>query len=135
MTKQTIINLGAIEDIPLGQGRCFIVQNDEIAVFRSRSQAIFAIENRCPHRRGLLAEGIMGNDKVVCPLHGHKFDLATGKGSEGMECVRTFKVWQENGQILLEYPIAINVEKKCEDHYAEIVLSANSKIYYREERK
>jgi nitrite reductase (NADH) small subunit len=95
------INLGSIEKIPLGQGRCFIVGSEEIAVFRQRDGRFFAVQNRCPHRQGPLAEGIMGGGKVICPLHSHKFDLETGSGSEPHECVKTFPVREVAGEIHL----------------------------------
>jgi nitrite reductase (NADH) small subunit len=99
------IDLGLLEQIPLGLGRCFQVKGEEIAVFRPRSGELKAIDNRCPHKKGPLAEGIIGNNKVVCPLHGHKFDLSTGEGSEAQECLRVFKVREVNGKILLEWPV------------------------------
>ena len=102
MNKE-VINLGSIDQIPLGQGRCFVINKQEIAVFRSRGGEIFAVENKCPHRGGPLAEGIIGNGVVVCPLHGHKFNLQTGLGSDGHECVKTFPVREEKGTILIEY--------------------------------
>ena len=98
-----IVNLGSVAQIPMGQGMCFIINGDEVAVFRARDGRIFAIENRCPHRRGPLAEGVIGKGVVVCPLHGHKFNLATGEGSESKECVRTFKVTEVDQEILIEY--------------------------------
>lgn len=104
MRTSYLVNLGNVNDIPLGQGVCYIVKGEEIAVFRSREGKIFAVENRCPHRRGPLAEGVMGNGKVICPLHGHKFDLASGKGTEKHECVRTFEVWEQYGDIILGFP-------------------------------
>ena len=122
MEKLTVINLGSVADIPLGQGVCFIVKGEEIAVFRSRRGEIFALANKCPHRRGPLAEGIIGNGKVVCPLHGHKFDLKTGQGSEPHECVQTFKAWEENGQIMLEDPVTI--EEKTDDKYVASMVNA-----------
>ena len=128
MEQSMSIHLGAVADIPLGQGVCFIVQGEEIAVFRSRMGEIFAVANKCPHRQGPLAEGIIGNGKVVCPLHGHKFDLKTGEGSEPHECVQTFKVWEKNGKIMLEYPVTI--EEKTEDQYVESMVSAYTKIYF-----
>ena len=103
MEKSTIINLGAVSDIPPGQGICFIVRGEEVAVFRSRRGEIFAIANTCPHRRGPLADGIIGDDHVVCPLHGHKFNLRTGQGSEPSECVKTFAVREDQGRIMLEF--------------------------------
>ena len=99
------IHLGHVEQIPLGQGRCFMVGVHEVAVFRSRDGRLFAAENRCPHRGGPLAEGIIGGSQVVCPLHGHKFDLITGQGSEAHECVKTFKVWEENQKIVMLFSL------------------------------
>lgn len=102
MPTPTSINLGNVNDIPLGQGICYIVKGEEIAVFRSRDGRISALENRCPHRQGPLSEGIVGNGKIVCPLHGHKFDLTTGKGSDPGECVKVFKAWEKDQSIMIE---------------------------------
>ena len=98
-----IVNLGSVSQIPMGQGICFVINGDEVAVFRSRDGGIFAIENQCPHRQGPLSEGLLGSGVVVCPLHGHKFNLATGEGSEPQECVRTFNVREVHQEILIEY--------------------------------
>ena len=96
------INLGSIEKIPLGQGRSFNIEGQQVAVFRQRDGTIFATQSACPHKQGPLAEGIVGGGKVICPLHAHKFDLATGVGSEPHECVKTFAVSQANGEILIQ---------------------------------
>ena len=104
MKKTYLIKLGSIEDIPVGQGMCFIVQETEVAVFRLRDGRVLAVENRCPHRQGPLSEGVIGNGKVICPLHGHKFDLISGQGTEKQECVKTFKVCAQSGEIILEFP-------------------------------
>ncbi len=103
MNKIIRINLGPVEGIPMGQGHCFRIEGEDIAVFRGRDGSISAIENTCPHLKGPLAEGIIGDGKVVCPLHGHRFDLKTGKGSETPECVRTFEASLENGTIFIAY--------------------------------
>ena len=95
------INLGSIESIALGHARCFIVAGEEIAVFRQRDGKIFATQNRCPHKQGSLSEGVSGGGKVICPLHAHKFDLATGVGSEPHECVKVYAVREVDGDILL----------------------------------
>jgi len=95
------INLGPIEKIPVGQGHCFIVGNEEIAVFRPRAGGLYAIQNRCPHRNGPLAEGVTDACHVICPYHGHKFDLQTGRGAEKGKAVKTFEVKEENGEIIL----------------------------------
>ena len=99
-TPQTI-NLGSIEKIALGQGRCYIVGDQEVAVFRQRDGKLFATQNRCPHKQGPLSEGVAGGGKVICPLHSHKFNLETGEGSEKGECVKTYVVREQAGEILL----------------------------------
>ena len=72
-------NLGPASRIPLGEGRVFAVDGRRIAVFRPRDGRLFAVEADCPHRGGPLADGLLGGSIVICPLHGLKFDLATGQ--------------------------------------------------------
>jgi len=95
------VNLGSIEEIAPGQGRCYIVEGEEIAVFRQRDGRLFATQNRCPHRQGPLSEGVAGAGKVICPLHSHKFDLATGHGAERGECLKVYRVTECDGDVIL----------------------------------
>ena len=104
MAKSAItptVNLGSIDAIPLGQGRCYLVANQEIAVFRQRDGALFATQNRCPHRQGPLSEGLVGSGRVICPLHAHQFNLETGCGADATECVEVYAVQEINGNIVL----------------------------------
>ena len=72
-------DLGPVDRIPRGEGQTFVVDGREVAVFRSRlSDEVYATQARCPHKAGLLADGIVGDGKVICPMHSYKFDLATG---------------------------------------------------------
>ncbi|MDE2027740.1 MAG: nitrite reductase (NAD(P)H) small subunit [Candidatus Omnitrophica bacterium] len=93
-------HLGNAYRIPCGQGQCFTIGIHEVAVIRSSDGHLFAIENRCP-QGGALADGVVNEFKIACPLHDHSFDLHTGLGSTSGERVRRFKVWEENGNILL----------------------------------
>jgi len=95
------VNLGCITTIPLGQGRCYVIGTTEIAVFRQRDGRLFATQNRCPHRQGPLAEGVIGDNRVICPLHAHQFNLETGTGSELGERVQVYAVQEVNGDLLL----------------------------------
>jgi nitrite reductase (NADH) small subunit len=71
-------NMGPVERIPLGEGRTYRLDGEEVAVFRTRQGEVFAVQARCPHRGGPLADGLVGGGRVLCPLHGHAFELATG---------------------------------------------------------
>jgi nitrite reductase (NADH) small subunit len=84
VTEQEV-TLGSVELIPPGEARNFAVGNEPVAVFRSRSGELFATQAACPHRNGPLADGLIGDTTVICPLHGWKFDLASGK-LQGGDC-------------------------------------------------
>jgi nitrite reductase (NADH) small subunit len=72
------VDLGPVEAIPVGEGRTCMVGGREIAVFRTREGQVHAVQARCPHRGGPLADGLVGAGVVVCPLHARRFDLRTG---------------------------------------------------------
>jgi nitrite reductase (NADH) small subunit len=85
-------DLGSVDRIPPGEGQTFLIGEREIAVFRSRNDVIRATQARCPHKAGLLADGIVGDGKVICPLHAYRFDLATGTPSgNGCASLRTYR--------------------------------------------
>lgn len=95
------VNLGSISRIPEGQGRCYVVGSEEIAVFRQRDGRLFATQNRCPHKQGPLSEGVVGGGQVICPLHSHRFNLKDGHGSEPAECLRVYEVKVVYGEIVV----------------------------------
>lgn len=70
--------LGAIDDIPVGGGRAYAIEGRQVAVFRLRDGSLRALDAVCPHRGGPLADGLADERVVICPLHGHTYDLATG---------------------------------------------------------
>jgi nitrite reductase (NADH) small subunit len=94
------VKLGSIEKVPQGQGFCFIVAGQEVAVFRQRDGKLYATQNRCPHKEAPLSEGIIGAGMVICPFHSHKFDLCTGQGPE-KETLRVYPVREIDGEIVL----------------------------------
>ena len=110
-TVTPTINLGSVSRIPVGQGRCYVIGSDEVAVFRQRDGRLFAAQNRCPHRQGPLSEGVIGGGHVICPLHAHRFNLKNGAGSEPDECVVVYRVKDLDGEILLRLCPPLDQEK------------------------
>ncbi len=94
--------LGPVSQIPPGEGRAFEVDGGRVAVFRNRQGALFATQAQCPHKGGPLADGLVGDTTLICPLHDWSFDLATGR-LKGGECgIATYPVRvSEDGQILV----------------------------------
>ena len=86
-------DLGPIDRIPQGEGQTFVVAGREVAVFRTRgADTVYATQARCPHKAGLLADGIVGDGKVICPLHSYKFDLPTGAAlGNGCHALTTYR--------------------------------------------
>ena len=88
----TEIRLAPASDIPPGEGRVFLVDDEKIAVFRTRGGEVYAVQAECPHRGGPLADGLLGGTTLICPLHGWKFDLKTGHALFGECGLKTFGI-------------------------------------------
>jgi nitrite reductase (NADH) small subunit len=84
--------IGRAEDLAEGEGRTFRVDGDMVAVFRLHSGAIRAVSAVCPHAGGPIADGLIDDDVVICPLHQHIFDLATGCSKTGQPPLRVYDV-------------------------------------------
>lgn len=97
------VDLGAIDSVPLGEGRAYTVNGLHIAVFRQRDGKLFATDGACPHRNGPLADGIVGGGKVICPFHAWKFDLATGHCVSGDTAkLRTYPIHEVQGRLVID---------------------------------
>jgi nitrite reductase (NADH) small subunit len=66
-----------VEDVPMGEGRVVRLKERPVALFRTPG-AWYALDAACPHLGGPLADGIVCDRAVICPLHDRRFDLATG---------------------------------------------------------
>ena len=102
------VRITAVENIPLREGRAVEVGGQVVAVF-NLGDRFLALENRCPHRGGPLADGIVSAGTVVCPLHAWKVDLTTGSVTnqpENPQCVKTFPARIEAGVIFVELSFA-----------------------------
>ncbi|HTO78893.1 MAG TPA: nitrite reductase small subunit NirD [Methylocystis sp.] len=96
--------IGNMDQIPKAEGRKFRVDGVEVAVYRTRANEVFATQARCPHAGGPLADGLLGDCKVICPLHERAFDLRTGRNLTG-DCgdLRVYPVnVASNGELSIE---------------------------------
>jgi 3-phenylpropionate/trans-cinnamate dioxygenase ferredoxin component len=92
----------------LSAGTRRLVESDgrKIGVFRCEDGSLVAIEDRCSHDDGPLAEGEFdpGGCTVECPRHGSLFDLRTGrpKSLPAYQPVEIFAVLEEGDEVKLE---------------------------------
>jgi nitrite reductase (NADH) small subunit len=99
------IRVCATQDVPLGEGRTVTVAGRPLAVFRT-GEGFFALDNTCTHMGGPLADGIVADETVACPLHDRRFELATGR-AVGHECggVAVYPVEECDGAVFVTIPL------------------------------
>ena len=104
-STKTTIEICAAEELPTGASRIVEADGRKIGVFNAGGD-LYAIEDRCSHDDGPLAEGAFDPDAktVECPRHGSLFDLGSGrpKTLPAYLPVDTFPVRVEDGVIKLE---------------------------------
>lgn len=74
----TSVPVCLLGDLPVGAGRAFTVEGRQVALFRTRAGVVRAVDAACPHAGGPIADGQADDRVVICPLHAHTFDLASG---------------------------------------------------------
>lgn len=84
-----------------------LLETDDLtaAVFNVDGE-LYAIEDVCTHDGAELAGGPVVGDQVVCPRHGARFCLRTGRAltPPAYEAVQTFPVRVNNGRVEIELP-------------------------------
>ena len=92
-------------ELPDGEMRLVEADGRKIGVFNCGGE-LYAIEDRCSHDDGPLAEGEFDSDActVECPRHGSLFDLTTGrpKTLPAYQPVETFEVRVEDDEVRIE---------------------------------
>jgi anthranilate 1,2-dioxygenase ferredoxin component len=73
----------------------------------SRTNGIYyAMNDRCTHAASPLSGGRVRGDVIMCPLHGARFELKTGKCVGGTNRdIRTFAIEIRDGSIWIEVPV------------------------------
>jgi 3-phenylpropionate/trans-cinnamate dioxygenase ferredoxin component len=93
------------DELPEGEMRMVEVDGRKIGVFNCAGD-LLAIEDRCSHDDGPLAEGEFDATActVECPRHGSLFDLRSGrpKTLPAYQPVETFEVRVEADEVKLE---------------------------------
>ena len=104
-TAGTQISVCPLSELPPGAMRLVEHGETKIGVFNCDG-VLYAIEDRCSHDDGPLAEGEFNPAActVECPRHGSLFDLSTGrpKTLPAFTPVQTFPIAIEDDTITLE---------------------------------
>jgi len=88
---------------PLGARRVARAHGLAVAVFRSASDTVFALLDRCPHKGGPLSQGIVFGESVACPLHNWTISLADGQAkAPDVGCAVSFVCKVEGDTVYLD---------------------------------
>jgi nitrite reductase (NADH) small subunit len=99
------IRVGALDDIPRLGSRVVRNSGEDIAIFRTADDRVFALRDRCPHKAGKLSQGIVHDTSVTCPLHNWVIGLHDGRAKDPDDgCVNTVPVKIEGHDVMLSPP-------------------------------
>ncbi len=104
--KCEFVQVAAIDDLPEGE-RLFVEIDEQLTIVLFRiAGEYFAIEDVCTHDGGPLGDGNLEGYKVVCPRHGARFDIKTGKALSlpAMVDIGAYPVRVVDGQIEVGLP-------------------------------
>ena len=99
------VDVCSYESLPINTGKTVRYTHFEVALFRMRSGRVQVMHNRCPHKDGVLAEGMVCDEFVFCPMHDRKIHIPTGvMQAPDTGCVQTYPVKVENDRIIIGFP-------------------------------
>ncbi len=105
-TSENTIEVCPLAELGEGEMRLVEVDGRKVGVFHCVGGELFAIEDRCSHDDGPLAEGEFDSATctVECPRHGSLFDLRSGRPRTlpAYQPVETFEVVVDDGIVKLE---------------------------------
>ena len=94
-----------LEDLPPGEVKIVHAGEISVGVYNLNGE-LYALEDRCSHDDGPLAEGDFDPETgvAICPRHGAQFDIRTGKPLTlpAYVPVETFPVRVDDGMIKLQ---------------------------------
>lgn len=83
----------------------FEINGHEYAIYHT-IDGFFASDGMCTHEDEPLADGIVIDNVIECPLHQGRFDVRSGKALSAPVCVdlQTFPVQIHDGDIYIQLP-------------------------------
>lgn len=100
------IDIAAVDELPGGERLFIEIDNQPIVVFNIAGQ-YFAIGDVCSHDNGPVGEGDLEGDEVICPRHGARFDLRSGKALAlpAVDDIPAYPLQVQDGRILIGLPV------------------------------
>ncbi|RME74173.1 MAG: non-heme iron oxygenase ferredoxin subunit [Planctomycetota bacterium] len=83
----------------------FVFEGEKIAIIRKGEKEFYAIQDKCSHATAFLSEGEVEGYEIICPRHGARFDIRTGKNLclPAVVPVKSYPVKIEDGALWIEW--------------------------------
>ena len=96
------VRVAAVAEVPPGTAKRVDLDGRKIALVNVGG-TIHAIDDTCTHEEESLAEGPVVGEIIVCPKHGSRFHVPTGRvlSLPAVRPVNTYAVRVEGGEVLL----------------------------------
>ena len=126
MKHRKWVPVARVHAIPVKEGRRVLCGDYEVALFNLSGEYL-AVDNRCPHKAGPLADGIVSGKAVFCPLHNWKINLESGCAlSGGKGQVKTYPVKILNQKVCIAFEEGAFSEATDDPILSEPVKDPNS---------
>jgi len=105
-TKCEYVSVGQEDEVKNGD-RIFVQIDDLTLVVFNIGGHLYAIADECSHDDGPVGEGELDGLEVICPRHGARFDIRTGKALSlpAVLDIPAYPVRIRDGQIEVSLPV------------------------------
>lgn len=88
-------------DLPPGGIRCVDVDGRGILIARGPDGAYYALDRLCSHNALAMDGGRVRGTALICPHHGGRFELATGRaiGPPALDPIGSYELRERDGTI------------------------------------
>ena len=100
------VAVAGLDELPKGE-RLFLEVDGKPIVVLNIGGNFFAIGDLCTHDNGPLGEGELDGHAIICPRHGARFDVKTGKALSlpAVTPTPSYPVRVQDGMIEIGLPI------------------------------
>lgn len=100
------VSIAGVNDLPPGERLFVEIDQNTIVVFNIAGQ-FYAIDDVCSHDGGPVGDGELEGMEIICPRHGARFDIRTGRvlALPAVEDISAYPVRVVEDEIQIGLPI------------------------------
>ena len=101
------LEIAPADQLPDGERMFIDVEGKSIVIF-NLAGTLFAIGDICSHDNGPVGDGEIEENEIICPRHGARFDIRTGKATSlpAVVDIPSYPVREKDGMIEIGIPKA-----------------------------